>query len=79
MSTITSTVDTKIYSNDCEKFRLFLLREGFENTKIICSPKSSFLKLHFLALSDLNSYIKNNIEKRFLSYNSHYYYYDLDY
>lgn len=79
MVMLASTVDTKIYVSDYERFHIFLFKEGFQNVKIIYSPKSSFLKLQFESFSDSLSYQKHNIEKRFLLANSKIYYYDLDY
>lgn len=79
MVSLTSTIDTKIYASDHDKFKIFLIKEGFETIKIIQSPKSRFLKLHFNNVNDLLLYQKFNIENRFLSSNSNCYYYDLDY
>lgn len=79
MVSLASTVDTKIYASDYDKFRLFLIKEGFGTIKIIQSPKSHFLKLHFITIDELLAYQKRSIEQRFLSNNSNYYYYDLDY
>lgn len=79
MVKLACVTNTKIYVSDRDKFHIFLLKEGFQNIKIIYSPKCQFIKLHFLFPQDLLLFQKQNIEKKFLFANSELYYYDLDY